>query len=267
METRANYILIGVFTLLVIAGGFGFVWWFQRLSGSGNQVTYEVIYDGSVSGLRPGSAVLFNGIRVGEVSVVRLDTEDPRKVVALISVAATTPVRSDTKAGLELAGLTGVASVALVGGSPTTALLKSEAGKPPPRIVAGGSGVTDVMQGAKQVLERIDRLIETNEKKLEQILTDISVFTKDLAGKDGRSVAAEFADTAKSVTETAKSVRTLAESLERTVPATLQEYSLLAKDARRTAADISRAVRELEKNPSQLIWGRQQRAPAPAPTR
>jgi phospholipid/cholesterol/gamma-HCH transport system substrate-binding protein len=29
METRANYILIGVFTLLVIAGGFGFVWWFS----------------------------------------------------------------------------------------------------------------------------------------------------------------------------------------------------------------------------------------------
>jgi len=121
METRANYILIGVFTLLVIAGGFGFVWWFQRLSGSGDQVAYEVIYDGSVSGLRPGSAVLFNGIRVGEVNVIRLDTEDPRKVVALISVAATTPVRTDTKAGLELAGLTGVASVALIGGTPTAA--------------------------------------------------------------------------------------------------------------------------------------------------
>ena len=95
------------------------------------------------------------------------------------------------------------------------------------------------------------------------------MFTKDLAGKDGRSVAAEFADTAKSVTETAKSVRTLAESLERTVPATLHEYSLLAKDARRTVGDISRVVRELEKNPSQIIWGRQQQQPqrAPAQTR
>jgi phospholipid/cholesterol/gamma-HCH transport system substrate-binding protein len=260
METRANYILIGVFTLLVIAGGFGFVWWFQRLSGSGTQVAYEVVYDGSVSGLRPGSAVLFNGIRVGEVSVIRLDTEDPRKVVALISVAATTPVRTDTKAGLELAGLTGVASVALIGGTPTAALLKPEGGKPP-RIVAGGGAITDVMQGAKQVLERIDRLLETNEKKIEQILTDISVFTKDLAGKDGRSVAVEFADTA-------KSVRTLAEALERQVPATLHEYRLLAKDARRTVGDISRVVRNFEQNPSQLIWGRQQQPQrAPAQTR
>jgi phospholipid/cholesterol/gamma-HCH transport system substrate-binding protein len=116
METRANYILIGVFTLAVIAGGFGFVWWFQRLSGSGTQVAYEVVYDGSVSGLRPGSAVLFNGIRVGEVSGAARH-EDPRKVVALISIAGTTPVRTDTKAGPELAGLTGVASVALIGGT------------------------------------------------------------------------------------------------------------------------------------------------------
>ena len=30
METRANYLLIGVFTLAVIFGAFGFVWWFQR---------------------------------------------------------------------------------------------------------------------------------------------------------------------------------------------------------------------------------------------
>src|SRR3989304_5851822 len=204
METRANYILIGVFTLLVIAGGFGFVWWFQRLSGSGSQVGFGGVYDGSVSGLRPGSAVLFNGIRVGEVSVIRLDTEDPRKVVALISVASTTPVRTDTSAGLELAGLTGVASVARVGGSPTAALLKPEGGKPP-RIVAGGGAFTDVMQGAKQVLERMDRLIETNEKKLEQILADISPATMDLAARNGHTVSPHFAAPAKSVTDTAKS--------------------------------------------------------------
>ncbi len=258
METRANYVLIGVFTLAVIVGAFSFVWWFQRLGEGSGQVPYEVVFDGSVSGLRPGGAVLFNGIRVGEVTTLKIDAVDPRKVVAVVAISSTTPIRADTKAGLELQGLTGIASVALVGGTPESPLLKPEGGKPP-RIVAGGGAFTDVMQGAKEVLARIDRLLETNEKKITQILTDISAFTKDLAGKDGRSVAVEIADTA-------KSVRTLAESLERTVPATLQEYSLLAKDARRTVGDISRMVREFEKNPSQIIWGRQNRT-APAATR
>ena len=31
METRANYVLIGSFTLAVIAAAFGFVLWFQSL--------------------------------------------------------------------------------------------------------------------------------------------------------------------------------------------------------------------------------------------
>ena len=31
METRANYVLIGAFTLAVIAAAFGFVLWFQSL--------------------------------------------------------------------------------------------------------------------------------------------------------------------------------------------------------------------------------------------
>ena len=31
METRANYVLIGLFTLAVILGGFGFVYWFNTI--------------------------------------------------------------------------------------------------------------------------------------------------------------------------------------------------------------------------------------------
>src|SRR6185312_16594666 len=101
METRANYVLIGLFTLAVIAGGFGFVWWFERASDSGSRVSYEIIFDGSVSGLRTGSAVLFNGIRVGDVTSLALDANDPARVIANVGVSAQTPVRQDTIASLE----------------------------------------------------------------------------------------------------------------------------------------------------------------------
>jgi phospholipid/cholesterol/gamma-HCH transport system substrate-binding protein len=68
METRANYVLIGLFTLAVIAGAFGFVYWFNTIGGAGERATYRIVFDGSVSGLRTGASVLFNGIRVGEVT-------------------------------------------------------------------------------------------------------------------------------------------------------------------------------------------------------
>ena len=68
METRANYIVTGAFTLAVIVGVFGFIFWFQNTAGGGERSSYRVEFVGSVSGLRTGSAVLFNGIRVGRVS-------------------------------------------------------------------------------------------------------------------------------------------------------------------------------------------------------
>src|SRR5580704_2397600 len=131
METKANYIVTGVFTLAVIVGAFGFIFWFQRSSGGGEHATYRVVFDGSVSGLRTGASVLFNGIRVGEVAALSLDAHDPRKVEALISVDRAVPVRDDTKVGLGFQGLTGLAEVSLTGGSADAAPLVAEGAAPP----------------------------------------------------------------------------------------------------------------------------------------
>ena len=75
--------------------------------------TYRVVFDGSVSGLRTGAAVLFNGIRVGEVASSRSMPHEPHQVVAVISLDRAVPVRADTKVGLEFQGLTGLAEVSL----------------------------------------------------------------------------------------------------------------------------------------------------------
>src|SRR6266540_4975228 len=100
METRANYVVIGLFTLAVIAGAFGFVYWFSRTGDGGERAAYRVVFDGAVSGLRTGGSVLFNGIKVGEVTDLRLNPQDPRQVVATIAVESSVPVRSDTRVGL-----------------------------------------------------------------------------------------------------------------------------------------------------------------------
>ncbi|MGB3022331.1 MAG: MlaD family protein, partial [Methyloceanibacter sp.] len=73
METRARYALIGMFMLAVIAASFAFVYWLENKGGFGQQAYYRVRFENSVSGLLVGSAVLFNGIRVGEVTALTLD--------------------------------------------------------------------------------------------------------------------------------------------------------------------------------------------------
>src|SRR3979411_1989019 len=117
METRANYVLIGAFTLAVIAAAFGFVLWFQSLHTTKQRSPIRIVFEGPASGLRNGGSVNFNGIRIGEVISVKLD--NPRRVVALAMVGNDTPIRKDTLVGLEFQGLTGVAAISLKGGEET----------------------------------------------------------------------------------------------------------------------------------------------------
>ena len=115
METRANYVLIGAFTLAVIAAAFGFVLWFQSLHTTKQRSPIRIVFEGPASGLRNGGSVNFNGIRIGEVVSVKLD--NPRRVVALAMVENNAPIRKDTLVGLEFQGLTGIAAISFTGGT------------------------------------------------------------------------------------------------------------------------------------------------------
>ena len=67
MEIRARYTLIGLFTLSAFAAAFAFVYWLNHAGGLTQQTLYRARFENTVSGLLKGSAVLFNGIRVGEI--------------------------------------------------------------------------------------------------------------------------------------------------------------------------------------------------------
>ena len=118
METRANYALIGAFTLAVVFAAFGFVYWFSGPSQSGKQDIYQIVFSGSVSGLSRGSSVLFNGLKVGEVTQLAISEQDPSRSTCWSSIDERTPVKTNTRARLEKRGFTGVADVLLVGGTP-----------------------------------------------------------------------------------------------------------------------------------------------------
>src|SRR5215471_4796741 len=116
METRAPYVIVGAFVLCAIAAVFGFVYWLNNTGGIGKRDSYQLVFNGPVPGLLVGAAVLFNGIRVGEVTSLELVADHPHDVRATIAVAESTPVRADTRVGLDFQGLTGVPVVALEAG-------------------------------------------------------------------------------------------------------------------------------------------------------
>jgi phospholipid/cholesterol/gamma-HCH transport system substrate-binding protein len=201
METRANYTLVGLFTLAVIAAGFGFIYWFTRGGESGERAVYRVIFDGSVSGLRTGGSVLFNGIKIGEVTDLKLNPRDPKKAVATIAVDKAIALRADTQANLEFQGLTGIASVALQGGQSDAPVLSAPPGDVP-TIVAQPSAMQDVWQGARELLgradgimRRVDTFLADNDAPLRNTLRNIDKFTTAL-GDNAEEVGAFMKDAA-----------------------------------------------------------------------
>ncbi|MGP6089569.1 MlaD family protein [Antarctobacter jejuensis] len=126
METKANFVLIGAVSVLGIFGLLGLLIWFAKVEIDRQYALYEVLFD-SVSGLGMAADVRYNGLSVGKVIGLGLDAEDPSKVRVRIEVAADTPVKTDTSAQLNSQGVTGVAFVALTGGSPGAPLLRDAA--------------------------------------------------------------------------------------------------------------------------------------------
>jgi phospholipid/cholesterol/gamma-HCH transport system substrate-binding protein len=180
METRAPFVLVGAFVLAAIVAVFGFVFWLHNTSGLGARSVYRVEFNGSVPGLLVGAAVLFNGIRVGEVTELSLSKEDARRVNASIAVAAATPVRADTKVGLDFQGLTGVPVIALEGGT-----LPATAAEVPTLVAEPGAGQS-MTQAARDALRRVDTILVDNADAVKDTMNNLKVFSGWLAQNTGR---------------------------------------------------------------------------------
>ncbi|MEO8651897.1 MAG: ABC-type transport auxiliary lipoprotein family protein [Hyphomicrobiaceae bacterium] len=179
MEVRARYVQMGAFTLAVLALGFGFVYWLNNAGGFGQRVVYRVQFEGPVAGLLRGSAVLFNGIRVGEVTDLKLDPTKPRQVQAMIAVDGETPVRKDSEVSIDFQGLTGAPVVTLTGGSSSETLVSMKG--EPPVLTARTDAGQSMSQSARNVLRRLDGILADNAEPLHSMLANIDIFAAALA--------------------------------------------------------------------------------------
>jgi phospholipid/cholesterol/gamma-HCH transport system substrate-binding protein len=273
MERKAHYALIGLFTFAVVAGAFGFIFWLHHSSGKKQAVAYRVIFDSTVSGLQVGGNVLFNGIRVGEVTTLRLDPDKPSQVVAMLAVNKSTPIRSDTRVGLEFAGLTGVASVSLKGVSATTPLIEREEGEPP-TLKADPSASQDMMQAAREVLNKAEEVIAANQEALHQAITDIASFSASLARNTNNvdSIMNNARETASNAKEATATARIFIENLDKRTDEITIGVNRLTSTATKQVELAGKAITDLAHNPQRFLFGgsgspppeQQQQRPAPA---
>ncbi|MDD2605232.1 MAG: MlaD family protein [Desulfobacterales bacterium] len=197
METRAHHILIGLFTVIAVAGAMVFTLWLDKSSGDRSYAYYEVGFDRAVSGLAVGNEVLYSGIKVGDVVDLRLHPDDPRHVRARIRVFSDIPIRKDTRASLHLANITGSMSIQLHGGTLESPLLVGDS-ENPPLIVADPSPLSMLLADSETLARNLNRLLanamrllsEENIGRFGSILANLEQTTGTLADQRQKIVDA-----------------------------------------------------------------------------
>jgi phospholipid/cholesterol/gamma-HCH transport system substrate-binding protein len=211
METKANYAIVGFFTMLVIGAAFGFVYWMAEYGRGGPMAPLAIRIPGSANGLSIGSPVRFNGISVGSVRNLYIDNEDPNFSVAFTEVRADAPVTSGTKAVLEIQGLTGAAYIELSGGGPSSgeAILTRAIDTGEPAILtAEQSSVTNLLSTADRILQRADGAVA----ELQGFIADARAPLTNTV-RNAETFSKSLADNAQGIDEFLKSVSALSNSV------------------------------------------------------
>jgi phospholipid/cholesterol/gamma-HCH transport system substrate-binding protein len=176
MRARASNLMIGSITLAAIAVALIGMLGIRKIRSVQAQGPMRIVFEGSASGLSKGGNVNFDGVQIGEIKSLKLD--NPRKVVALVSVDSNAPIRKDTIVGLEFQGLTGVAAISLTGGAPTApAVPLDEDGIP---ILTADLSEN---QSIRDTLHGVDRMLVNNQAMIRDALLSFETYTASLASK------------------------------------------------------------------------------------
>ncbi|GJL94453.1 MAG: hypothetical protein DHS20C05_08580 [Hyphococcus sp.] len=249
METHGNYILIGSAVMIVIA--FGFLAVLALSSSQAEFDEYDIIFTERVSGLSVGAQVRFNGIQKGEVETLKIDPDNPSKVIATVRVEKDTPVKVDTTAELEPVGFTGLTIIQLVGGSPDKPLLKEVSDDRPPRITADTSGLGAFLEGSGEVLAQASRLLsDENIQNVNDIIANVEILTGAFADNEDQitetlgninQITTDLAQMSNKLDAAATSLQAL---LDDDAPETVKEAQALMEDSRALIDDLRGVVEE-----------------------
>jgi phospholipid/cholesterol/gamma-HCH transport system substrate-binding protein len=271
METRANSLIVGTFVLLTLAIGVLFAIWLARAGNSGPKKEFFVVFNGSVQGLDKGSYVLFNGLRVGEVADIGINPGNTSEVRGRIVVDSMTPVKRDSTVRLTYAGLTGVASIEVTGGGPRSEILVPGPDGAPPTLYAERSFVQNIMdsgsetlQHINEVVSKVNRLLDENSENVTETINDLRLAVRNIKDLSEQARSKGLVD---NLNETAESIRHMADNLDKRVTIIsgdishftnkgLKELEGLISDGRRTLSSVDETVRDLNRNPQGLIFGR-----------
>ena len=271
METHARYFLIGVFSLSILAVLLLFALWLGKLELGKDYQDYDIRFEESVAGLAKGGLVQFQGVQVGEVRKLKLDPIDPRVVIVRVRMTEQTPIKTDTKAQLSFTGLTGVAVIELIGGTPGARLLREVEPNSVPIIPSIPSTLTQLMVDGTGVLQKAQELMvrvtsvfnEENTARIAGMLENFEAIS-GMAKKDYPRLPGAISEAQSAISEIRKAVGAVnqfAKSSTRTVRGidgqARGELAATLSSLRQATDNLVRITEHFDAAPAEYVLGRE----------
>jgi len=247
METRAHHVLIGLFTVLVVAGGLLFGLWLAKSSVDTEFKDYEIVFNEAVSGLSKGSAVQYSGIKVGDVVTLRLDPKDPRRVLARIRLGGDTPIKEDTQAKLALTGITGTSIIQLSGGTPQSPTLRGKDGHLP-TIVASPSPIARLMNDSNDLMAGVSALMHNANQMFSPVNVERVSKTLEHLEQTTGTIADQRGDIRQAMQQLASVGKQAGAMLEQTSALMRNANGLLNDQGKQVFGSAEQAMKSLEQS-------------------
>ncbi|WP_348518508.1 MlaD family protein [Campylobacter sp. CCS1377] len=299
MENRANYFFVGFFVFGVFFAGIFFVMWMSGFSQKQEFEYYQIYTQESVAGLGIKAPVRFLGVEIGSVEEINIDTKEGIGVSILIKVKKGTPIKEDTYANLQFQGITGLKFIQLQGGSNEAPFLKtSDKNIATIKIKESFLSTFDRQSG------KLFSLVETADNKTKVLLSDqnlknLSIALENLASvsktlnKDTKVMTQKIINASEDISKMAKAIEKTAnyekfnqtlDSIEKSANAInnlsqkistkFDEYDEIKYDLgvnlellRRLLVQSNEFIRNLEQSPSDLLFKKSSKNPAPGEKR
>ncbi len=297
MENKSHALVAGLFALLLGAAALIALVWLR--GSEDHQREYVVVTKQNIGGLNPQAQVRYRGIRVGKVTDIRLDPEDPSNILIMIAVADDIPLTQGTVAKLAYQGVTGIAHILLLDSGKNPVPLVAEHGKLPriamiPSLLEelGESGGTALRQAQDVMVAANALLNEENRRRFSATLANLEAASSSLKpalenlngtlvqvrkllddrnvqnlSKAAADVAPLLADTrlliGKMQVATDKLDVAIGDASAGGTSALMPRLNELAADFSTTSRQLSRVLRLLEDSPQGLVFGVPAAAPGP----
>lgn len=258
MEREANYAAVGAFVLLVLAMAGLFVYWYADSRDARDYTRYEIYFEGSVSGLTRGSTVRFLGVDVGRVHDIRVDRRAAGRVQVVADIDSEAPVTKLTVAELSLQGVTGLLYIDLLGQPGGKKLIDNVPGERYPVIPSVRSnfdmfvaGLPDMVARAGEIAQRVNLVLsDRNIEAISKTVANIEQASRTLPGtmREIDLLAKDLRAASAEVQGVAASIRTLTDAAGPDVTASLARVRVAADNLASTTARLDQLLAESQRD-------------------